>query len=274
MRNDGETAYQARKVANITVRRVYQIYSEYLRTGEPPAIGRRMGRPIHPITDMERELVQIAYEKYRVSAATLERLIKRDYDIHISHNHIHKIMIGLELAKSKNGKDIRKKKWIRYERRHSLTAVHIDWYHDGKQDIWALPVIDDASRKMLALVEEKHATTDASIEAIEAALKHGKILQCITDNGTQFIKGKEQESRFVEFLTKEGITHIPCRIKHPQSNGKSEKFNDLYKNHRHAFQTKEQFMQWYNEIRPHRSLNFAELETPEQAFIRKMKAED
>ena len=35
----------------------------------------------------------------------------------------------------------------------------------------------------------------------------------------------------------------------------------------------EEFIEWYNEIRPHRSLNFEELETPQQAFIRKMKAE-
>ena len=273
MRNDGETAYQARKVANITVRRVYQIYSEYLRTGKPPAIGRRMGRPIRPITDKEKELVQKAYGIYRVSASTLERLIKRDYACCIPHNHIHKIMVEFGFAKPKKGNDIRKKKWIRYERKHSLTAVHIDWYHDAQDDIWALPVIDDASRKMLALVEGKHATTTASIEAIRAALQHGKIMQCITDHGTQFIKGAAQKSRFLEFLARHRIRHIPCRIKHPQSNGKSEKFNDLYKNHRHAFQTKEEFMRWYNEVRPHRSLNFAELETPQQAFIRKMKAE-
>lgn len=273
MRNEGETAYQARKVANISVRRVYQIYSEYLRTGEPPAIGRRMGRPIRPITDKENELVQKAYEKYRVSASTLEKLIKRDYAIDIPHNHIHKIMAGFGFAKPKKSKDIRKKKWIRYERKHSLTAVHLDWYYDAKKEVWALPVIDDASRKMLALVEEKSATTEASIEAMKLALKHGKIRQCITDHGTQFIKGEDQRARFNEFLMNQKMKHILCKIKHPQTNGKSEKFNDLYKNHRHAFAAKEEFMHWYNEVRPHRSLNFAELETPQQAFIRKMKAE-
>ncbi|MBI4139964.1 IS481 family transposase, partial [Candidatus Woesearchaeota archaeon] len=30
---------------------------------------------------------------------------------------------------------------------------------------------------------------------------------------------------------------------------------------------------WYNEKRPHRSLNFEALETPQQAFLRKMPAE-
>ncbi len=272
-KNDGWTTYQARKIARISIRRVNQVYGQYLKTGEIPKIGLKNGRPKKPILDWEIKLVKEAYMKYRVSASTLEKLIERDYGKHIPHNKVHKIMIQLGFAKPKNKKDIRKKDWIRYERRHSLTAVHLDWYFDAKKETWALPVIDDASRKMLALVEAESATTDASIEAMELALRHGKIKQCITDHGTQFIKDESKRSRFNDFLVEHDIKHILCRIKHPQSNGKSEKFNDLYKNHRHAFRTKEEFMQWYNEVRPHRSLRFRELETPQQAFIRKMKAE-
>jgi len=272
-KNEGMTTYQARKIADVSVRRVNQIYSYYLQNGEPPTIGRRMGRPTRPITNEEKSLVEKTYAKYRVSASTLEKLIRRDYGLHLPHNHIHKIMLELGVAKSKNKKDVRKKKWIRYERRHSLTAVHIDWYYDPVKELHALPVIDDASRKMLSLVEVESATTEASIEAMKVALQHGKIKQCITDHGTQFWKGKGKKCRFAKFLIEQGIKHILCRIKHPQSNGKSEKFNDLYKNHRHAFRTKEEFMHWYNEVRPHRSLKFEELETPQQAFMRKMKAE-
>ena len=271
-KNNGYTTYQARKVARVSVRRVNQIWNEYQRTGEIPKIGKNNGRPRRPFLEEEVEIVKQTYQQYRVSASTLEKLIRRDHDLHIPHNHIHKILVKQGYAKQKNKKDIRKKNWIRYQRRHSLTAVHLDWYFDAYAKIWALPVIDDASRKMLALVEEESATTDASIKAMREALKHGKIKQCITDHGTQFIK-THGKARFNKFLKKKGIKHILCRIKHPQSNGKSEKFNDLYKNHRHAFKTKEEFMYWYNEIRPHKSLNFDILETPQQAFIRKMKAE-
>ena len=116
--------------------------------------------------------------------------------------------------------------------------------------LWVFVVIDDASRKLLALVECKSPTTEASIEGMKEAMKHGKIKQCISDHGSQFI-----------------------RIKHPQSNGKVEKFFDLYQNKRSLFKTKEEFIIWYNEVRPHRSLKFEELETPQQAFVRKMKTE-
>jgi len=41
-------------------------------------------------------------------------------------------------------------------------------------------VIDDASRKILALIEATNATTEESIKGMKLALKHGKIKQCIS----------------------------------------------------------------------------------------------
>ena len=167
----------------------------------------------------------------------------------------------------------KRKKWVRYERRHSLQAVHLDWCYDPVQSKWVLPVLDDASRMLLSLLEVKNATTDASIEAIKQALKHGRIRECITDRGTQFTKSMGK-SRFTDFLRERGIKHILCRVNHPQTNGKSEIFNKLYRRHRHSFPDKEGFVRWYNEIRPHLSLRFDVLETPAQAFERKKRKEE
>jgi len=272
-KNAGCTTYQARKIAGISVRRVNQVWNLYCETGNIPEIGKKMGRPRRPITAYEAFVVKESYQKYRVSASTLEKLIERDHGIHLPHRHIHTILLNLGFAKPKDSKDKRKKDWIRYQRRHSLTAVHIDWYYDPVKELWVFAVLDDASRYLLALLEVKHATTNSSIEGMKQALKYGMIKQCISDHGTQFIKQQGMKSSFVEFLKTVGIKQILCRIKHPQSNGKVEKWFDLYKNHRHAFRTNKEFMTWYNEVRPHRSLRFDELETPHQAFIRKMKAE-
>ena len=146
-KNEGWTTYQARKIAGISIRRVNQVWNEYLLTNEVPDIGKLNGRPSKPVEEWEMDMVRQTYLKYRVSADTLERLILRDFQKHIGHNRIHKILLTLGFAKKKNKKDIRKKDWIRYERRHSLTAVHIDWHYDGK--IYVFAVIDDASRKLL-----------------------------------------------------------------------------------------------------------------------------
>ena len=244
-----------------------------METDEIPDIGKRNGRPEKPISDQEIQIVKEAYTKYRVCASTLRKIIDRDYDLRINHNRIHKIMITQGFAKPINKIHKRKKDWIRYERKHSLTAVHIDWYYDPTEEIYVFAVIDDASRKMLALLEVKNATTEWSIKGMKQALQHGQIKQCISDHGAQFIHNNGGESKFKKFLEEQGILQILCKIKHPQSNGKVEKWFQIYKNHRHAFKTKEEFLTWYNEVRPHLSLNFEILETPQQAFIRKMKAE-
>lgn len=268
--NEGKTVYQARKIAGISVRRVYQVKEIYETTGEIPEIGKKVGRPRKMVEKWEINTVKEAYEKYRVSADTLERVIDRDYNKHIGHNRIHEILLQLGFAKPKKKKDVRKKKWIRYERRHSLTAVHINWHYF--KGIWVFGVVDDASRKMLALIESKHETTDESIKGMKIALKHGQIKQCISDHGSQFTSNlTDGNSRFVEYLKKKDIKQILCRIKHPQSNGKIEKWFQCYNNHREAFNNIEEFLYWYNDIKPHRSLRFEELETPSQAFIRKMK---
>jgi putative transposase len=244
---------------------------EYLESGEIPEIGKRMGRPRRVMDPEEVNMVKEAYAKYRVSATTLERLIRRDYGVHIPHNWIHKILLKEGYAKPKSKKDIRKKSWIRYQRRHSLTAVHIDWHQRPNDGIWVLKVEDDASRALLAMQECECATTEASILGMQEALQYGQIKQCISDHGSQFISNIGGDSRFKEFLDANGIRQILCRIKHPQSNGKVEKMFDLYEQHRDAFKSKEEYMYWYNYIRPHRSLDFSNLETPWEAFERKRR---
>lgn len=272
-KNEGWTTWQARKIAKISVRRVNQVWKTYLESDEVPDIGKAVGRPAKPIDQLEVAMVREAYQKYRVSASTLEKLIMRDKGRHIPHNRIHDIMLQEGLAKSKGKKDVRKKDWIRYQRRHSLTAVHLDWFLDPSSRKWVLPVIDDASRMMLALAEESSATAEASISTMREALQHGQVRQCITDHGSQFTSNREGESQFKAFLDTKGIKQILCKIKHPQSNGKSEIVGKLYQAHRKAFNSKEEFMHWYNEVRPHRSLRFEALETPAQAFQRKMRKE-
>ena len=267
---DGKTVYQARKVAKISVRRVYQVKDAFDKTGEIPQMGKLAGRPRKPFEEWEILMVKEAYEKYRVSADTLERLIDRDYKRHIGHNRIHQILVYLGYAMKKDKRDIRKKKWKRYERRHSLTAVHIDWHYF--KGTWVFCVEDDASRKLLALVESKNESTDNSILGMEFALQNGQIKQCISDHGSTFTSNfVDAKSRFRDYLKLKGIKPILCRIRHPRSNGKVEKWFQAYDRHREAYKTKEEFIYWYNDLKPHKALKFDELETPSQAFIRKLK---
>ena len=268
-KNNGISSYRLRREAGVSKRRVDQIWSKYLQTDEIPAL-KRQGRPHKPIDEAEVRLVKEAFAKYSVSASTLEKLIWQDHGIKIAHNRIHRILLREGLASSKGEIVPRKKKWIRYERRHSLTAVHIDWHQRPNDGPWVFAVEDDASRALLAIIESNSPTTELSIAGMETALKYGQIQQCISDHGSQFTSNTGGESTFKKFLDEQGIKQILCRIKHPQSNGKVEKFFHLYERKRDNFASLEEFQHWYNEVRPHLSLQ--DLETPWQAFQRKMRS--
>ena len=148
--------------------------------------------------------------------------------------------------------------------------MHIDW-HQRQDGSWVHLVEDDASRAILSILECQSPTTKESITAMEEALTYGPIKQCISDHGSQYTTNNDGKSHFKEWLDTQGIKQILGRIKHPQTNGKVEKLFDTYERHRNAFPDKETFKQWYNDIRPHTSLDFARLETPGQAFLRKMR---
>ena len=107
-KNQGWTTYQTRKIAGISIRRVNQVYRQYLISGEISEIGIKNGRPKKPIEELEIQTVKESYANYSVSASTLMKIIERDYGKHINHNRIHAILLSLGMAKSKGKKDTRK----------------------------------------------------------------------------------------------------------------------------------------------------------------------
>ena len=183
-------------------------------------------------------------------------------------------------AKDDPKKQKRRKLWVRYEREHSLSLVHTDWHESkvvpGKQVIGYL---DDASRHVLACDEWDNATTANALKTLRKAMKaaesYGGIKSILTDHGTQFVANKQNKkgtsrSEFQRFLDKHGIKHIIGRVNHPQTNGKIERWYQTYNKKRNKFRTLDEFVEWYNKVKMHGSLNTRYAETPSQAFIRKM----
>lgn len=65
----------------------------------------------------------------------------------------------------------RRKPWIRYERKHSLTAVHLDWHTSRINGKEVCVVLDDSSRFILAGGEFPAATGEASIDLVKKTLE-------------------------------------------------------------------------------------------------------
>jgi putative transposase len=116
---------------------------------QEPAIGENMGRPRKLFDEREAEIVGEAITRYRFGVRMLEVVVRKVFKIRISHNRIH-IYLKAEGQAHEDSKKEKRHKWVRYEREHSLSAVHIDWHESGWSDLKVCAIIDDASRVILA----------------------------------------------------------------------------------------------------------------------------
>ena len=57
LKTEGKSSYQARRIAKVSVRRVDELWKEYLTTDEIPTIGKRVGRPMIPIASHSKEKI-------------------------------------------------------------------------------------------------------------------------------------------------------------------------------------------------------------------------
>ncbi|MDG7046327.1 MAG: transposase [Nitrososphaerota archaeon] len=135
--------------------------------------------------------------------------------------------------------------------------------------------IDDASRMVTGWGLFDEATADNALLVLDEAIATwGRPSAIMTDHGSQFFANYGDNkapgvASFQEHLAKLGIRHILERVGHPQSNGKVERlFGSLQLRIKH-FNSVEEYVTYYNERRPHMSLDFDNLETPVQAFYRK-----
>jgi len=169
------------------------------------------------------------------------------------------------------------------EREHSMSAAHahIDWFE--KDGIKFCAILDDASRKILAAGEFMNANTENSIALVDKLVEDYwgimPLEELISDNGSEFGAHrkngkKEWDSRFKRHLESLGIKLITSRIKHPQTNGKIEKLFDCYNRYRDDFESLDDFVYWYNDVRFHESLDTKHyLQTPEDAFWSRLPVE-
>ncbi|MGI0090563.1 MAG: DDE-type integrase/transposase/recombinase, partial [Nitrososphaerales archaeon] len=262
-------------VSAIWVKKLWRRYRVDNHSETLPLL-KKPGRKVVEPTEDEIDLIREAFKKYDgLNALTLERVIEFEYQKHIPHNRIHRVLRGLGLALNEPRKHVRKK-WIRYEREHSNSLWHTDWkYLEGQG--WFTAYLDDASRYVVSYALFPEATSLHSVEVLDAAIaKHGKPASILTDRGTQFYatESEEREKGLTEFekhLISLEIRQILGRVRHPQTNGKIERFFRTVGDKLPRFGNNiDALMEWYNMRRPHMSLNLDVIETPYKAYLRKM----
>jgi len=265
---------QDMKLSPSTVKRVWMYWT---KTKMLLSI-KKFGRKKKTLDEESVKLILEVNKEQNLGARRLEKIIQFKHGIHIPHNAIHKVLLSHGLANVNRNKSKRRKPWIRYERDHSLSLVHLDWHtsnHDGKK-VYVCVVLDDSSRCILSGGEFDAETTENALQLLKEAMdKFGSLAsieQVLTDRGTQFYANKRDKngnakSGFECFLEKNKIKHIKARVNHPQTNGKVEKWNDTYELNRFKFENFDNFVNWYNTVRFHESLDTKwYLQTPDIAF--------
>jgi putative transposase len=272
-RGTGEIAL----IQRVSRRRVEQLWQAYRLAGVLPAL-KKAGRPRNATISLrDAALILETYDRLKVNALTLERALKHSHGMNLPHNSIHAILKENGRALPQQSKQ-RRRKWVRYEREHSMSLWHMDWKQlsDGS---WWIAAMDDASRLIVGYGVFQEATAEHTIHVLKQAIdKHGCPRELLTDRGSQFYanEGERREkgiSQFETYLAEQGIKHILCRINHPQTNGKLERFYGVYEQKQHQFKSIDEYVRWHNEVKPHLSLNIEALETPIQAFQRKLPLE-
>ena len=266
----GEPTAKFSTIYNVSQRRIQQLYDQYERTDIVPVL-KACGRKKKAISQEIIGLILAEHNVQPCNAVLLQNIIQSKHKLRVPHNTIHMVLKGQGLAKDEPKKQ-KQRKWVRFERKHSLSLVQIDWHESkviqGKQ---LITYLDDASRKILAAGEYDNATTENSIKTLDQAAEnvaeYGGIECILSGNDSQFLV------EFNKTLDRYGIGHIYSRVNHPQTVGKLERFHQTYEQHRGRFATLEEFVQWYNDVRVHMSLNMRHAETPSKAFIRKMHPE-
>ncbi|MBO8182866.1 MAG: transposase [Archaeoglobus sp.] len=246
----------------VTRQRIHQIINKFKETRKIPFL-QKLGRKPKQIDEETERIILEAHGEFNLGPVHLERKIEEIYGEHIPHNTIHKVLLNHGLVEE-NMEKKKQRKWVRYEREHSMSLWQGDWkmIHLNGEEKWMIAFMDDASRIITCFGVFDSATTENTIKVLkEGFAEYGIPDEILTDHGTQFVpsrKRDEAKHKFKQFLAEHRIKHVVARIKHPQTNGKIERFFGEVERRVGKFGSVEAVVRWHNEIKPHRSLDWDE----------------
>lgn len=241
------------------------------------------------LTPVQREeLVQKYYtgericdlmRHYSVSAPTVYKIIQRgrlnDYSIHKSENKRFRCLeYGLKrLAKIERELEEKlKKKARRYNKQYPGEMVHFDTKRlplifgesPKNNHEYLFVAIDDYSRELYAAIlpNKTQFSSEAFLKQVLNECPYA-IEQVYSDNGLEY-RGDPANHAFMKVCLKNQIEQRFTKVKHPYTNGKAERVirtlieqwheKTTFKNRAHRRIELIRFVNWYNTVKPHRSL--------------------
>ena len=168
----------------VTKRTVQKLWSDYKQQGIEALKNKPKGRKIDKVPENIRKAI-LKKRELGYGIRKIEAMLTLD-GIKISHNKIHRVLKeeGLITPEPKKGT---RKKYIRWERKHSNSLWQTDFCWQEKLQCWLTAYLDDHSRFIVGIKYTKIATTEISIKLFDkASKKYGLPREVLSDRGTQY----------------------------------------------------------------------------------------
>ena len=169
------------------------------------------------------------------------------------------------------------RKYKRYEWPISNYMWHTDWHVIKAPRMKGeniLVYIDDSSRKIMSHITGAETTKNSLFALYKAITKHNATPYCLnSDRGSQFISNKldkdgKANHAFQQALEELGILFIPSKRRHPQTNGKNERFFGILDTEfDERFENLDHFIKWYNNERLSEAVDYM---TPSEAYKKRL----
>lgn len=250
-------------IARPVLSRWWMRYQREGRAGLEPRSRRPNHSPCRLSRDTRTEILELRKRGWGPARIALA--------LGIGHSSVHRVL----LRHGRNRLRWPEKKIIRrYEKSRPGELVHLDlkylyrWKNSQRE--YAFAGVDDFSREAVAQIRPERSSGDAAafLERLVSELPY-RVEAVMTDNDLIFTMRyafhSQRQTRFQQACRSLGIAHWRVRPRHPQTNGKVERFfrtidEECFAVHRpRSSKTRtrvlEEFLWYYNHERPHLSLH-------------------
>lgn len=250
----------------------------YQKAGSITGLGEISRRPhLSPrktAQELEEKIVGLRHQ-YGWGARKLQDLLaKQGYELPTAT--IHRILVRRDLV---NQDETEQPAIKRFERSECNQMVQMDFkgeYQVNGGKCYPLSFLDDHSRYLVGLWALGGTKGKGVYESLKKNFQEAGVPKSVlTDHGTPWFSTMNGHGLtwLSVWMIKQGIKLLFSRIRHPQTNGKVERFHrtlDERTRHRGLPKTFEEWESWapefrreYNEIRPHEALG---MKTPSEVY--------
>lgn len=255
---------------------LWKIEQNYKKWGDDSLKDHKPGRLFEPLNKKFYQRVIDEWKKQHCGARKLHAILKKK-GFCVSLRKISRTLKAEGFQKPCRRRQ-KPRKYKRYEWPISNFMWHTDWHVLKVKNIRGkhlISYIDDSSRKIMGYGVFDNETTKNSLLILYKAISENKVMpyELNSDRGSQFIPNKfdkngKANGEFQQALQELGILFVPSRGRHPQTNGKIEKFHDLIiREFDDRFETIDEFIEWYNNERASEAIDYM---TPNEAYKKRL----